>query len=94
MLKEILEALRKENDSLIQLKPYEEEYSCRLEDPKQFDSFARKNCFRKISGKCLDYIFGIKDGKSKIQSFRYKKSVWSKSSARSHCQKMKGSFGA
>jgi hypothetical protein len=44
-------------------KPYENEHSCRLEDPKQFKRFARVNCDEKHNGKCIDIIYGFPEGK-------------------------------
>lgn len=73
-------------------KPYENEHSCRLEDPKQFDSFKRKNCEQKHDGKCIDVIYGIKENKSKIQALRYKKTVWTEAEAKAHCKDRKGTF--
>jgi hypothetical protein len=73
-------------------KPYENEHSCRLEDPKQFEKFNRKNCEQKHEGKCIDVIYGIKDGKSKIQALRYKTSIWTKEAAQSHCKSREGKF--
>jgi len=73
-------------------KPYSGEYSCRLNSPSKYTSFARKNCAAKSNGKCLDFIFGIKEGKSELQSIRYKKNIWDASSAKSHCKGKNGSF--
>lgn len=79
----------------VEEKPYPGEHACRLEDPKQFDRFARKNCEQKSDGKCIDVIYGIKEGKSKIQSLRYKRSAgWTPDGARSHCKGRGGSFEA
>jgi len=73
-------------------KPYANEHACRLKDPGQFDRFARKNCARESSGKCLDIIYGIKAGKASEQAYRYKKDVWTSAQAKSHCSKHEGSF--
>lgn len=70
--------------------PYSQEHSCRLSDPKQYDRFTRKNCEQKHDGKCLDVIYGIKNNKSEIQALRYKKDVWTESSARAHCKSRDG----
>ena len=43
----------------VEIKPYPNEHACRLQDPGKYDKFARKNCYRKSDGKCIDYIFGI-----------------------------------
>lgn len=75
-------------------KPYPNEHACRLKDPGKYSKFARKNCFRKSDGKCIDFIFGIADGKSETQALRYKKDVWSAAAAKSHCGKKGGTFEA
>ncbi|MBA7481239.1 MAG: HK97 family phage prohead protease [Dehalococcoidia bacterium] len=72
--------------------PYENEHACRLEDPKKFDRFNRKNCAEKHDGKCIDVIYGIKEGKSKIQALRYNKDTWSEGDARAHCKEREGTF--
>lgn len=72
--------------------PYPGEYSCRLSSPDKYDRFARKNCATKHDGKCIDHIYGIKEGKSELQAMRYKKNIWNVSSAKSHCQSKGGSF--
>jgi len=73
-------------------KPYPNEHSCRLEDPDKYDKFARKNCYRKSDGKCIDFIFGIKEGKSELQSMRYPKDEWTEASAKAHCKDAGGTF--
>ncbi len=78
----------------VEEKPYPNEHACRLLPPGDFDRFARKNCFRRSGGKCIDFIFGIKAGKSKTQAMRYKKDVWTASAARSHCSGADGTFEA
>lgn len=74
--------------------PYPNEHACRLEDPGQFDKLRRNNCGEKSDGKCIDVIYGIKDGKSKIQALRYGKEIWSASAAREHCKGRGGRFEA
>jgi hypothetical protein len=76
------------------LKPYPNEHACRLKSPDGFDKFARKNCHMKHDDKCIDIIFGIKEGKSSIQAMRYPKSAWKASDAKSHCGSHKGTFEA
>jgi hypothetical protein len=73
-------------------KPYANEHACRLADPAQFDSFARKNCNAKHDGKCIDFIFGIKAGKSTLQAMRYPKASWTAAAAKTHCGGHSGSF--
>ncbi len=75
-------------------KPYENEHSCRLEDPGQYDRFARKNCYQKHDGKCIDFIFGVKEGKSEVQAMRYDKDTWTEEAAKNHCKDHKGNFEA
>jgi len=70
------------------------EHSCRLSDPQKYDSFTRKNCAEKDEDRCIDHIYGIKDGKSEIQALRYNKKIWTESSARSHCDSRDGTFEA
>ena len=66
-------------------KPYANEHACRLRDPKNYDSFARKNGAVTVDGKKVDFIYGIKNGKTELQAMRYKKSAWSADEARKHC---------
>lgn len=75
-------------------KPYENEHACRLLKPGDFDRFARKNCYVKHDGKCIDCIFGIKENKSKLQSMRYPKDIWTVASAKTHCKSKEGTFEA
>jgi ATP-dependent Clp protease, protease subunit len=78
--------------------PYENEHSCRLEEPGQYKRFTRGECDQKHDGKCIDVIYGWKteDGeeKSEIQALRYDKEVWTEASARSHCKSRGGMFEA
>jgi len=76
----------------VEIRPYPNEHACRLNDPGKYDKFARKNCYKKSDGKCIDYIFGIKGGKSETQAFRYPKDIWSASAAKAHCAKSDGTF--
>lgn len=74
-------------------KPYKNEHSCDLSS-KNFDSFRRKNCDQKHDGKCIDVVYGIKEGKSEISSLRYKKDTWTKTAAKKHCDSREGKFVA
>lgn len=79
----------------LQGEPYKNEHACQLEPPGDFDEFARENCKVKVADKCLDFLYGIKDGKSKLQAYRYRKSEgWTASAAKSHCEKHDGKFEA
>lgn len=74
--------------------PYENEHACRLNDPGKYDRFARKNCYKKSDGKCIDFIFGIKGNKSEVQALRYPKKIWEVAAARAHCKEKDGRFEA
>lgn len=50
--------------------PFPNEHAARLKDPDQYDSFARKN---NEGGEGIDFIYGIKDGKSELQAIRFDK---------------------
>lgn len=74
--------------------PYPNEHACRLKDPGQYDRFNRENCGQKHDGKCIDVIYGIKEGKSEIQALRYPKDSWTAAAAKSHCDSRDGTFEA
>ena len=74
------------------MKPYPQEHSCRLNPPDKYDKFARKNCAVKSDGKCIDFIYGVKEGKSELQAMRYNKDIWTESEARNHCNSKDGKF--
>jgi hypothetical protein len=74
--------------------PYPNEHACRLADPGQFSRFRRVNCDQKHDGKCIDVIYGEKNGKWPIQALRFKKDVWSASDARNVCDARGGRFEA
>jgi HK97 family phage prohead protease len=72
--------------------PYENEHSCRLKPPN-YKNYARKNCYKKHDGKCIDFVFGIiGPDESELQSMRYPKDIWSESDARAHCKEQDGTF--
>lgn len=87
-------SLAKIQKSEIISKPYPAAHSCRLQIPGKYDRFARKNCAAKSDGKCIDFVYGIKDGKSELQGMRYPKDVWNASSAGNHCKSKGGRFEA
>jgi len=76
------------------LKPYPNEHACRLNSPDKYDKFRRAACAQKHDNKCIDVIYGIKAGKSEIQSLRFKKDIWTESDARNVCKARKGKFEA
>jgi len=74
--------------------PYENEHSCRLKPPN-YKKYARKNCYKKHDGKCIDFVFGvIGPDESELQSMRYPIDVWSESDAKAHCKEHEGTFEA
>ena len=84
----------KQDKENIEERPYKGEHACRLEDPKKYDSFARKNCYIKKDKKCIDIIFGIKDNKSEIQAMRFSMDIWSEADAKAYCKEKGGMFEA
>jgi len=62
-----------------QERPYPNEHAARLVDPNQFDDFRRE---KEAGGTGVDFIYGIADGKSQIQSIRFDASVFSEGEAR------------
>jgi len=79
----------------LEIKPYANEHSCRLESPDKYKRFRRQNCQRKHDGKCIDVIWGITKGeeeKTEQQAFRYDKEVWTAASAKTHCGDNDGAF--
>lgn len=72
--------------------PYKNEHSCRINDPEKYDEFKRVNCAQKYKDKCIDVIYGIKNGKSEIQAYRYKTDIWTEEQAAQHCDLKGGQF--
>lgn len=86
----------KDAEEVTEIKPYPNEHSCRLENPDKYKRFRRQNCKVKHEGKCIDFIFGVRDegGEEKVelQAMRYPKDVWDADDARAHCKNAGGSF--
>lgn len=74
--------------------PYPNEHSCHLKDSDQYDRIRRVNCDRKHEGKCIDVLYGVKEGKSEEQAYRYDKEIWTEAAARNHCEDAGGTFEA
>lgn len=55
-------------------RPYPNEHAARLTDPDQYDEFRREE---NAGGDGIDFIYGIKDGKSEIQAIRFDKNLYS-----------------
>ena len=60
-------------------RPYANEHAARIKDPRQYDSFRRRN---NGGGRGVDYIFGIKDGTSEIQAIRFRVQFFTVAEAR------------
>ena len=75
-------------------KPYPNEHACRLEDPDKYPEKKRKNCEQKHDGKCIDVIYGIKEGKAEVQALRFNKDVWDEAAAKAVCKDRGGKFEA
>lgn len=89
---EIVENTEEDNEDI---KPYENEHSCRLESPDKYKKFARNNCSQKSDGKCIDVIYGIlASNKSEIQALHYPIKSWTEEAAKAHCKSRKGTFEA
>jgi len=87
--------MEKEILSELEARPYPNEHSCRLKDPGKYKKFARKNCYQKHEGKCIDFIFGvISSDESELQAMRYPTKTWAEKSARAHCKEKEGTFEA
>lgn len=77
----------------LEIRPYPNEHSCRLQDPGKYEEFARENCHKEHDGKCIDYIFGvISEDESELQAMRYPKDIWTVDAARTHCKDAGGIF--
>lgn len=72
--------------------PYPNEHACRLKPPGGYDKIRRVNCDQKHDGKCIDVIYGIKEGKSEIQALRFKTNIWTADAARAVCKDRGGTF--
>ena len=77
-----------------EMKPYENEHACRLNEPSKYDEFRRKNGAQEHNGKKYDVIYGkIKGGdKWEQQAYRYPKATWEQSAAAAHCKTHSGKF--
>lgn len=64
-------------------RPYPNEHAARLTDPGQYDSIRREN---DAGGPGIDFIYGIKDGKSELQAIRFDKTRFTPAEARKWLQ--------
>lgn len=61
--------------------PYPNEHAARLIDPKQFDTFARKQI-----AKGIDAVLGVKNGHSTVQAYRFDAAMFTADKAREWLQ--------
>jgi len=87
----IQENMRKIDEEVTIQKPYPNEHSCRIHDPKDLGKPWGRNVTT-IDGKQVDRIYGDKHGHPVLQSYRYNTSIWSPLSARAHCRSVGGYF--
>ena len=75
-------------------RPYPNEHSCRLNDPKKYDTCRRKTRTSKKTKKEYSVLFCRRKDNDKWeeQAYRYNKDVWTESEARSHCKAHGGKF--
>lgn len=66
--------------------PYEDEHSCRLKDPNNYDEFRRVDNDIEIGDKTADAIYGVVDGSTELQSVRFPKNKFEVSEAKSWCK--------
>ena len=60
-------------------RPYPNEHAARIQDPDQYDDFRREN---NVPQDGVDYIFGIKDDSSELQSIRFDRELFTPAAAR------------
>jgi len=75
------------------MKPMPNFFTCRLAEPSEGAKYRYEKCAGKSGGKCIDFVYQIQGGKSKLQSMRYPKNAgWTRASAKGHCGKHNGKF--
>lgn len=67
-------------------RPYANEHAARIKDPREYDSFRRRN---NGGGRGVDYIFGIKDGTSEIQAIRFRTQFYTVAEAKAWLKRNK-----
>ncbi len=76
-------------DKIFIVQPYPNEHACRVNDPKKYERFARKE-FEHENKKYYAIIGFFKDGGSEVQAYRYPKDTWTEAQAREHCKNHEG----
>ena len=75
----IVESLKDEERMIDEMRPYPNEHAARINDPDKYDYFRRR---QDAGGDGIDFIFGIKDNKSEIQSIRFDAEMFSEMEAK------------
>ncbi|GAI83513.1 unnamed protein product [marine sediment metagenome] len=72
--------------------PYENEHSCRLRDPDDFQDDSFRRTTRTSDSKQYSVIMGRLKGEETMteQAYRYVKTVWTEGEARTHCKEHDG----
>jgi len=80
--------------SRIITKPTPNFYTCRLLEPVSEAEYYYKRCAEKSKGRCIDHVYMKKRGEdsTKLQSLRYKKTIWTRQAAKAHCDQRGGRF--
>ena len=78
----------------MELKPYPNEYACRLRNPDDFQEGSFRRTTRVSDGKKYSVIMGRLEGEDTLteQAYRYDKEVWDASEAKAHCKDHDGKF--
>lgn len=92
---ELEQVMRKLGNDLEE-RPYPNEHACRLRSPDDFQDGSFRRMKRKHESKEYSVILGRLKGEDTMteQAYRYAKTIWDASSARSHCKSHDGSFEA
>lgn len=72
--------------------PYPNYHSCRMNDPSKYEKIRTEKNAMKVNGKSIDVLYGVKNGKSEIQAYRYPSASFSEDEAKKHCSDKGGSF--
>ena len=78
------------------MSPFPNEHACRLKGPGGFQKGRFRRVSRRSAGKIYHIIMGRLKGQTTMteQAYRYPKTSWSASQARSHCSEHDGRFEA
>ena len=91
-----LDEIKKGIEKKVSERPFPNEHSCRLKNPKDFKPESFRRTTRKHNGKEYSVIMGRLKGETTMteQAYRYDKKVWKASEAKTHCKDHDGTFEA